>query len=324
MRRREVILLVAGAVAWPSASRAQATRVYRVGYLGTGASNPRNLRFFHDGLREHGWIEGQNITIQYKFGEGRADTLPGLAAELIGLKVDIIVASPTPATLAARNATQSIPIVGIGFDNPVQHGLIASLARPGGNVTGVTYAVGPEIFGKDIELLLELVPALRTVAILSNPDGPNHGITVGNVETAARSLKLMPLLIEVRRPEELDTAFATIAAKQAEAVLVVGDPLYGVHQSRLSELLQRYRLPAVHTNRQQVEAGGLMSYGPSFPELWRRGAAYVDKILKGTKPADLPVEQPTKYELIINLRTARGLSLEVPPSLLARADEVIE
>ena len=324
MRRREVILLVGGAATWPIAVRAQATRVYRVGYLNSGTSNPRIFRFFHDGLRELGWIEGQNIMIEYRYAEGRADALPELANELTGLKVDAIVASPTPAALAARNATQTIPIVGIGFDNPVQHGLIASLARPGGNVTGLSYAVGPEIFGKDLELLKELVPGLRTVAVLSNPGGPNHGIIVANVETAARSLGLKPLLFEVRRPEEFDSAFATMAARQAEAIFVVGDPMYGVHQARLTELSLRYRLPAVHTNRLHVEAGGLMGYGPSFPELWRRGAAYVNKILKGSKPADLPVQQPTRFELIINLKTARGLGLEVPAALLARADEVIE
>jgi putative tryptophan/tyrosine transport system substrate-binding protein len=324
MTRRKFIVGVGVVVAWPMALRAQATRIYRVGYLSTGTSNPRILRFFQDGLRELGWHEGQNIISEYRYAEGRADALPDLANELIGLKVDVIVASPTPATLAARNATQKIPIVGIGFDNPVQHGLIASLARPGGNVTGVSYAVGPEIFGKDLELLKELVPGLRTVAVLSNPGSPNHGITVANIEMAARSLMLEPLLIEVRRPEEFEAAFAMITAKQAGAVFVVGDPMYGVHQARLTELSLRHHLPAVHTNRLHVEAGGLIGYGPSFPELWRRGAAYVDRILKGAKPADLPVEQPTKFELIINLKTARSLGLEVPATLIARADEVIE
>jgi putative ABC transport system substrate-binding protein len=324
MRRRTFITLLGAAATWPIAVRAQATRVFRVGYLGTGASNPRILQFFRDGLRELGWVEGQNIIIDYRYGEGRSDALPGLANQLIGLQVDVIVASPTPAALAAKNATQTIPIVGIGFDNPVQHGLIASLARPGGNVTGISYAVGPEIFGKDLGLLRELVPGLRTVAVLSNPDGVNHGIIVGNIETAARSLGIKPLIVEVRRPEEFDAAFATVAAGQAESVFVVGDPMYGVHQARLTDLSLRYRLPAMHTNRVHVEAGGLMSYGPSFPDLWRRAAAYVDKIFKGAKPADLPVEQPTKFELVINLTTARSLGLEVPPTLLARADEVIE
>jgi putative ABC transport system substrate-binding protein len=323
MTRSEFMVGV-GAAAWPTALRAQATRVYRVGYLGTGSSDPRVRRFFQDGLRELGWIEGQNLISEYRYAEGHADALSRLANELIGLQVDVIVASPTPAALAAKNATQTIPIVGLGFDNPVQHGLIASLARPGGNVTGVSYAVGPEIFGKDLELLKELVPGLRRVAVLSNPGSPNHGIIVANIETAARSLKLELLRIEVRRPEEFETAFAMIAANQAEAVFIVGDPMYGVHQTGLTELSLRYRLPAVHTNRLHVEAGGLIGYGPSFPEIWRRGAAYVDRILKGAKPADLPVEQPTKFELIINLKTARGLGLEVPATLLARADEVIE
>jgi putative tryptophan/tyrosine transport system substrate-binding protein len=325
MQRRDFITLLGGTAAtWPMAVRAQAPRVYRVGYLGTGTSNPSILQFFRDGLRELGWVEGQNIIIEYRYAQGRSDALPGLANELIGLKVDVIVASPTPASLAAKNATQTLPIVGIGFDNPVQHGLIASLARPGGNFTGISYAVGPEIFGKALGLLKELVPGLRTVAVLSNPDGPNHGIIVGNLETAAQSLGIEPLLVDVRRPEEFDVAFETIAARQAESVFVVGDPMYGIHQARLTELSLRYRLPAMHTNRVHVEAGGLMGYGPSFPDLWRRAAAYVDKILKGAKPTDLPVEQPTKFELVINLKTARSLGLEVPATLLARADEVIE
>lgn len=299
-------------------------KAYRVGYLGTGASNPRLLQFFRNGLRELGWIEGQTIIIDYRFAEGRLDALPRLANELIGLNVDVIVASPTPASLAAKNATPTIPIVGIGFDNPVEHGLIASLARPGANVTGLSYAVGPEIFGKDLGLLKELVPRLQTVAVLSNPDSTNHAITVANIEKAAHSLGLVPLLVEVRHSDQFETAFATIAANNAESIFVVGDPMYGVHQGRLTELSLNYRLPAMHTNRVHVEAGGLMSYGPSFPDLWRRAAAYVDKILKGAKPVDLPVEQPTKFELVINLKTARGLGLEVPASLLARADEVIE
>jgi putative ABC transport system substrate-binding protein len=325
MQRREFIRAIVGsAAAWPMALRAQATRIYRVGYLVTGARNPGILQFFRDGLRELGWIEGQNIIIEYRFGEGRSDVLPALANELIGLQVDVIVASPTPASLAAKNATRALPIVGIGFDNPIEHGLIASLARPGGNVTGISYAVGPEIFGKDLGLLKELVPGLQTVAVLSNPDSPNHEIIVGSIETAAQALGLKPLLVKVRRPEEFDAAYATIAARQAEAVFVVGDPMYGVHQARLTELSLQYRLPAMHTNRVHVEDGGLMGYGPSFPDLWRRAAAYVDKILKGAKPADLPVEQPTKFELVINLKTARSLGVEVPAALLARADEVIE
>ena len=325
MQRRDLIMLLGGmAATWPIAARAQAPRVYRVGYLGTGTSNPRILQFFRDGLRELGWVEGQNIIVEYRYGEGRSDALPMLANELIGLKVDVIVASPTPASLAAKNATQTLPIVGIGFDNPVQHGLIGSLARPGGNFTGISYAVGPEIFGKALGLLKELVPGLRTVAVFSNPDGPNHGIIVGNLETAAQALGIKPLLVEVRRPEEFDAAFATIAARQAESVFVVGDPMYGVHQARLTELSLRYRLPAMHTNRVHVEAGGLMGYGPSFPDLWRRAAAYVDKILKGARPSDLPVELPTKFELVINMKTANSLGLTVPPTLLAQADEVIE
>jgi len=227
------------------AADAQAVgKVYRIGYLSLGSASgtyTRPLDALRQGLRELGWVEGQNIVIEYRYGEGRSDALSGLANQLIGLGVDVIVASPTPAALAAKNATQTIPIVGIGFDNPVQHGLIASLARPGGNVTGISYAVGPEIFGKDLGLLRELVPGLRTVAVLSNPDGVNHGIIVGNIETAARTLGIKLLIVEVRRPEEFEAAFATIAAGQAESIFVVGDPMYGVHQARLRFVLVHER-----------------------------------------------------------------------------------
>lgn len=322
MRRRDFIAGLA--VATTQGARAQAVKIYRVGYLSAGTHNPRLFDFFQQGLKQLGWVEGQNITIERRYAEGRADRLLDLARELVVLKVDVIVASPTVPALAARDATDTIPIVGIGFDNPLQHGLAASLARPGGTITGLSYAVGPEIFGKDLEFLGELIPALSSVAILSNPQGPNHAIVVENATAAARSLGVKLQLFEVGRVEDFENVFAEIANQRMQAMFIVGDPMYGVHQTKLTELALRYRLPAMHTNRIHVENGGLMSYGPSFPDLWRRAATYVDRILKGAKPADLPIEQPTKFELIINLKTAKALGLAVPPTLLSRADEVIE
>jgi putative tryptophan/tyrosine transport system substrate-binding protein len=324
MKRRDFIAGIAAAAVHPFVARGQTAKIYRLGYLSAGTHNPRLYDFFQRGLKELGWIEGQNIAIERRYAEGQPDRLPDLARELVALKIDLIVASPTVPALAARNATDTIPIVGIGFDNPLQHGLAANLARPGGNVTGLSYAVGPEIFGKDLELLKELVPGLTAVAVVSNPEGPNHGISVENIRTAARSLGVDVQLFEVRRAENFDDVFAEIAHRRMQATLIIGDPMYGVHQTKLTELALRYRLPAMHTNRVHVENGGLMCYGPSFPDLWRRAASYVDKILKGAKPADLPIEQPTKFELIINLKTAKGLGLQVPPTLLTRADEVIE
>ena len=240
------------------------------------------------------------------------------------LGADVIIASPTPAALAARNATATIPIVGIGFDNPIENGLVASLARPGGNVTGLSYGVGPEIFGKDVELLREILPELRRVAVLSNPAGPNHALMIGNVKSAAQTLGVELLLLEANGPGEFEGAFAAMANERVGALFIFGDPMLGVHRARLAELAVQYRLPSMYTNRPHVEAGGLMCYGPRFSDLWRRAAAYVDKILKGARPADLPVEQPTKFELIINLRTANEIGIEIPQSMLLRADEVIE
>jgi putative tryptophan/tyrosine transport system substrate-binding protein len=325
LRRRDFIAL-AGAVAVPVGARAQqqTTKIYHIGYLSMGTAAPRLQRTFQQGLRDLGWIEGQNYVIDYRFAEGRYDALPRLADELVRLKVDAIVASPTPAALAAKHATATLPIVGIGLDNPIENGLVAGLARPGGNVTGLSYGVGPEIFGKDIELLRALLPELRRVAVLSNSAGPNHAPMISNVRSAARTLGVELLLLDAAKPDEFDGAFAAMAKERVEALFVFGDPMFNVHRVRLADLAVRHRLPAMYTNRPHVEAGGLMCYGPNFSDLWRRAAAYVDKILKGARPADLPVEQPTKFELVINLKTAKALGLEIPATLLIRADEVIE
>jgi putative ABC transport system substrate-binding protein len=327
VRRRDFFILVGGAVALPVGVRGQQqpSKVHRIGYLGTGTAAPALLEALRQGLRELGWVEGENVVIDYRFAEGQLDRLPGFAEELVRLDVNLIAASPTPAVLAAKNATQTIPIVGISFDNPVQHGLVASLARPGGNVTGLSYSVGPEIFGKDLELLREVIPTARLVAVLSNPAlGLNHALMISNVETAARSLGIELLLVEARAPDEFEGAFAAMAKERVGALFVFGDPMFGVHRARLADLAARHRLPTMYTNRPHVEAGGLMCYGPSFADLWRRAATYVDKILKGAKPADLPVEQPTKFELVVNLTTAKTIGLELLQSILLRADEVIE
>jgi putative ABC transport system substrate-binding protein len=320
------MVLAGCVVAAPAAVRAQlqAGKIFRIGYLGTGTPYPHLQGVFQQGLRDLGWVEGQNYENNKRFAEGQYDTLPRLADELVHLGADVIVASPTPAALAAKDATATIPIVGIGFDNPVENGLVASLARPGGNVTGLSYGAGPEIFGKDIELFRAMLPELRRVAVLSNPAGLNHTLMISSVKSAARALGVELLLLEASGPGEFDRAFAAMASERVGALFVFGDPMFGVHRARLAELAVQYRLPSMHTNRPHVEAGGLMCYGPSFSDLWRRAAAYVDKILKGAQPADLPVEQPTKFELIINLRTARAIGVEIPQSMLLRADEVIE
>jgi len=330
MDRRAFVSLAAGGllVAPLSAEAQQTGKVYRIGYLdagsGSGSGNPRALEAFREHLRELGWVEGQNIVIEYRFAEGRTDRLPGLAHELIRLKVDVIAAVPTPAVIAARNATRTIPIVGMSLTEPVALGVVPSLARPGGNVTGVTYGVDTNIFGKQLALLKEAVPKVRWVAVLSNPTNPAQPSSVANVKTAAVSSGVQLKLLETREPSDFDGAFAAMTKERVAALLVVLDPMMFVHRARLAELALKNRLPSMSTQAAWVEVSGLMSYGPSLPDQRRRAAIYVDKILKGAKPADLPIEQPTKFEMVINLKTAKALGLTIPPSLLARADQVIE
>ena len=329
MRRRVFLALAAATLGVRTATtlaQQETRKGSRIGYLGTGLPNRALLEAFQQGLRELGWAEGQNLVIEYRFAEGQLERLPRLAAELVGLDVQVIAASPTPAALAAKAASDVIPVVGISFDNPVEHGLIQSLARPGGNVTGLAYSVGPEIFAKDLELLRELVPEVRKVAVLSGPTrNVNHGLMLENVASAARAMGLALSYVEATTlPDDLDALFDAMAKERVEALFVFGDPAFGAHAARLADLAAQYRLPAIYTNRPFVEAGRLMSYAPDFREIWRRGAAYVDKILKGASPADLPVEQPTKFQLVLNLKTAKSLGLTIPPTLLARSDEVIE
>jgi putative ABC transport system substrate-binding protein len=266
------------------------------------AGTPHAPEAFRQGLRGLGYVEGRNVVIEYRDAEGKPERLPALAAELVRLKVDVIVAEATQGVAAAKTATETIPIVMIsGSADPVGLGFIASLARPGGNVTGLTFSVGPEIAGKQLELLKEIVTKVRRVAILSNPTNPVQSLFISELKVAARSLGLQLHFLEVRGPNEFDGAVAAMATERVGALLVVADGMLIQHRRRLVDLAARIRLPAAYGVRASVEAGGLMSYGPSVRALFQRGATYVDKILKGAKPADLPVEQPTKFELVINL-----------------------
>ncbi|MEO5590885.1 MAG: ABC transporter substrate-binding protein [Gemmatimonadaceae bacterium] len=314
-----------GLLAAPLAARAQlAGRIYRIGYLSNGSSTGSYPEAFRQGLRELGWQEGRNIVIDYRFAEGRSDRLADFAAELVRINVDIIVATPTPAAAAAKDATKTIPIVIISVGDPVGLGLIASLARPGGNVTGLSYSVGLETVGKQLGLLKETVPKLRRVAILSNPGNPSHVLAIGEAKVAARSLEVQLQLLEARGPNEFDGAFAAMVKERAEALLVMSDSVFNLHRTRLADLAAKNYLPSMYGLRDNVEAGGLMFYGPRLADHYRHAATFVDKILKGAKPGDLPVEQPTKFELVINRKTAKSLGLTIPPSLIGRADEVIQ
>jgi putative ABC transport system substrate-binding protein len=328
MRPRPVFLtiLAVGVLVAPLATTAQpAEKVRRIGFLGmNSATGLRLLEPFRQRLRELGWVEGRNIAIDLRFAEGRVDRLAGLAAELVQLKVDVMVAGPTPPAVAAKNATGTIPIVLVAVGDPVRLGLIASLARPGGNVTGLSFDVGLETFGKGLELLKETVPAVRRVAVLTNPTNPAQAIAIRDVKVAAAALGLQPQLLETRGPGEFDGAFAAMARERAGALLLLTESLFFLHRARLADLAVRNRLPSMSGLREYVEAGGLMSYGPSLVASYRSAALFVDKILKGARPADLPVEQPTTFELVVNLKTAKALGLTIPPSILARADEVIE
>jgi ABC-type uncharacterized transport system substrate-binding protein len=327
-RRDSVRLLVAlGMGAFPLAARAQqAGKVYRIGYLSapTRASVEQALLAFLRRLRELGWVEGQNLIIEYRWADGKAERLPDLAAELVQLKVDLIVAPAGSAALAAKKATSSIPIVMLFPADPVGLGLVASLARPGGNVTGTTISPGPEIFGKQLQILKEAIPRASRFAIVANPAEPGFTVQLNEVETAARSLGIRLQHLEVRGPEDLENAFAAMARERAEALLVQGSSTFLVHRTRLADLAVKNRLPTMSNFREMVEAGCLMAYGINMSDFIGRSAVFVDKILKGAKPADLAVEQPTNFELAVNLKTAKALGLTIPPSVLARADEVIQ
>jgi putative ABC transport system substrate-binding protein len=275
------------------------------------------------GLRDAGYVEGLNLVIEWRDSEGNTERLGDLAADLVRLKVDVIVAANPAATFAAKGATASIPIVMVNTPDPVQLGLVAGLGRPGGNVTGTT-TLSADLSMKQLEFLKEAVPRAVRIALLLNPANPWHSLAAKGAETAARSLVVQLQIVAVRGPEDFDNAFATMTRDHAGAVLVLSDPMTFFHRTRLAELGVRRRLPTMHGVRGYVDAGGLMSYWAQQVELYRRVGSYVDRILKGAKPGDLPIEQPTRFELVINLRTAKTLGLTIPPSLLARADQVID
>jgi putative ABC transport system substrate-binding protein len=301
-------------------------KVPRVGYL-VGSSSTAGqgpAAAFRQGLRELGWVEGQNIVIESRFADGRYDRLPELAADLVRLKVDVIATGGNAAAVATRNATQTIPIVMMSVGDPVGLGLVASLARPGGNVTGLAFSVGFGTFDKGLGLLKEVVPNLRRLAVLANPSNPSHPLVMDAVNAAAQSLGLQLYLLEVRGPNEFDRAFAAMARERLTAVFVVSDAMFILNRAKLAALEARNRLPSMHAFRENVEAGALMSYGPSLTAIWRRSALFVDRILKGAQPSELPVEQPSTFELVINTKTARARGLTIPPSLLLRADELIK
>lgn len=307
-------------------AEAQSTaKVYRIGFLSSGsaAAQVALTAAFRDAMHERGWVESRDFLIDYRFSENRPERLPDMARELINGKVDVIVATPAIAAIAAKKASATVPIVMTSTADPVALGLVASLGRPGGNVTGLAGG-SSEIYSKRLQILKEAIPDARRVAVLSNPGSATQPAAIKNVKDAAEKLAISLQFLEVRSPDDFEAAFGAMAAARANALLVVADPLFGTHASRLSELAARYRLPSILGTRGEFEPGGLIMYGANGVHQVRQAASYVDKIFKGTKPADLPVEQPTKFDLVINLNTAKALGIAVPQSLVLRADEVIE
>jgi putative ABC transport system substrate-binding protein len=327
---RRTFLAGTGALllAVPLAAEAQpAGKVYRIGFLSPASpSDPRVQRFlaaFRNGLGELGYVEGQTIAIESRWAAGKYERLPGLAAELVRLKMEVIVTAAVPAIRAAKEATSTIPIIMAVVVDPVATGLVASLARPGGNITGLSLMT-PELVGKQLEMLKEVVPKASRVAVLWNPANPGNAPQLRAAEVAARTLGVRLQPLEARGPREIDSAFAAMSKEGASAVVVLVDVVFIDQRTRIADLAATRRLPSVYGLPEYVEAGGLMAYGPSYIANYRRAAVYVDKILKGAKPGDLPIEQPTKFELVINLKTAKALGLTIPPSLLQRADELIQ
>ncbi len=320
-----IVTLLLGLLATPGAVEAQpAQHVPRLGFLsgGTPAANAARVEAFRQGLRELGYVGGHNLVIVWRYAEGQIERLPALAAELMRLEVDVIVTAAPGPTRAAKEATATIPIVMAYDSDPVGNGFVASLAQPGGNITGLS-SLAPEISGKQLELLRELVPRLSRVAVLGTFD-PLYASRLHEIAHAAGALQVQLQDLDVHGPEDMERTFQEARAGRADAVLVLASPILESHRSEVAALAAKHRLPTIYHVAEFVEAGGLLSYGVSFLDLYRRAATYVDKILKGTKPADLPVEQPTKFELVINLKTAKALDLPIPPILLLQADKVIE
>jgi putative ABC transport system substrate-binding protein len=325
MKRRAFIALLGGAAAWPLTARAQqAGKLPSIGFLGESTSLAQSERTtaFIQRLRELGWIEDRTVAIEYRWAEGRSERFAEIATEFVRLKVDVIVTSSTPAVTAAKRATSVIPIVFAIAADPVGTGLVASLARPGGNVTGLSIQ-STDLAAKRLALLREVVPSLRRLAIMTNLGNSASALETGEVQAAARALGLEANTVEIRRPEDIAPAFEAIEGR-ADAVYVPTEPLVLTNRVRINTLALGARLPTIYSGREYVESAGLMSYGPNRPDLFRRAGDIADKILRGTKPGDIPVEQPTKFDLVINLTTAKALGLKIQESFLLRADEVIE
>ncbi len=313
-------------LAAPLAAGAQpAGKVYRIGFLGnsTEALEANLVGPFREGLRERGYVEGRDLTIEYRWAEGAYERFPALIAELIALKLDIIVTAGTPAALAVKRTTTTVPLVMVAVGDPIGTGLVKSLARPGGNLTGLV-SIGPDLEGKRLELLTQIVPKLSSVAFLANPANPIHLTSEKQASAAAKALHLKVVFFPVRAEGEFDPAFQAIVGQRSGALVMLADRLFLHHRARIVEFTARHRLPAVYAYNELVQVGGLMSLGPSYPEMHRRAAYFVDRILKGARATDLPMEQPSKFELILNLRTARTLGLVIPQEVLQRADQVIE
>jgi putative ABC transport system substrate-binding protein len=327
MKRREFVTVLGGAaVAWPLAARAQqSAKVPRVGFMGnsTEALEANLVRPFREGLRELGYQEDRNIVVEYRWAEGKYGRFPALIAELLAANVDVIVTAGTPAAIAVKKATTSVPLVMVAVGDPVGTGLVPSLARPGGNLTGLS-SIAPDLEGKRLELLREVVPKLAHVGVFFNPANLFHTVSMRNARTAAKALGIGLLPLTVRVSQDLDGAFATILKEKPDALLVLADRVYLHERKRMMDFALQHRLPNANAHKEMVDAGGLMSYGPSYEDMHRRAADYVDKILKGAKPGDLPIQQPTKFDLKVNLKAAKALGIDVPPALVARADEVIE
>jgi len=325
MRRREFITLLGGvAVTWPLAANAQ-SKTPRIGFMGnsTAALEANLVDAFREGLREHGYEEGRNIVIEYRWADGKYERFPALVAELIAANVEVIVTAGTPAALAMKKATTTVPLVMVAVGDPVGTGLVPSLARPGANLTGLS-SVAPDLEGKRLQLLREVVPALSHVAMFINSLNPFHVSSMRQARAAAQSMGIKLQLHDIRKSEDLDDAFAAIRKERPDAVLILADRVFLHNRERMIDFTKEQRLPNVNAYKELVEVGGLMSYGPSYEDMHKRAAIYVDKILKGAKPADLPIEQPSKFTFIVNLKAAKALGVTVPSQLLGLADELID
>jgi putative ABC transport system substrate-binding protein len=323
MKRRQFITLLGGAVAWPLAARAQQGKVWRLGALETTSlsANSTNFDALREALRSLGYVEGQNLVIEYRSADGRDVRFPQLAMELLALKVDLILARGTPATVAARNASGTVPVVMTSTADPFA--VVGNIARPGGNVTGLASLI-VDLISKRLALLTEIVPGAARIGGLVNPDNPTYVRTRKNNETSAQSLGVQYVPLYVRTPEDIVAAFVAASNQRVDALSVGTETVTQANRTLIADLAVKHRLLAVYGSREFVDAGGLIAYGVSYPDLYRRAAIYVDKILKGAKPADLPIEQPTKFELIVNLKAAKRIGLTIPETFLVRADEVIE